>query len=328
MPNTLNTEGTGVFQGDVILRTAVVMALEDLRAHPWLLDYAFASLGFDDLTSGEYGQREVARAKEWFQKTQVRVVHQISPTNPPPLPIISIQMLSSQELPGEGTLSDTHYQPFEDNDWDWPTLVGPVTPTSYAAATGTFTLDPKSVPVVLAPGMVVVSASGREYPIVGVNDAAVFAIAPGAVDDFRGMVVKTANPAYLTELESAVFREGYALGAHVDSEPVHLTYLHSILVFILRRYCQSLLEARGFERSVLNSTDFQRDGEELPEFVYTRYCQISGNVRHVWPKTIAMKVTSAVAQLQESAVGTDPTLTPKDDLQKLLDSDPLDLIGG
>jgi hypothetical protein len=142
------------------------------------------------------------------------------------------------------------------------------------------------------------------------------------------MVIKSANPAYITELESAVFRETYAIGCHVDSEPVHLTYLHSIVVFILKRYNQSLLEARGFERMTLNSADFRRDDESLPEFLYSRYCQVSGAVRQSWPKSVTMKGTGILVAAQESQVNgaavTAPDLT---DIDVLLDSDPLALIG-
>ncbi len=327
MANTLNTEAVGVFQSDIIIRTAIIAAINDLRANPWLLDYVFASLRSDSLTLNDYGDSEIARAKEWFQKTNIAVIWNIG-LNEPQLPAISIALQSSQEVESEGTLSDTHYQPFEDNNWNWPVLVGPITPTGYTASTGTIVLDPTFIDIVLAPGMVVVTRAGKQYPILEVTDVGTVKIAAGTVDDFDGMVIKTANPAYITELESAVFREVYALGCHVDSEPVHLTYLHSILVFVLKRYNQALLEARGFERSTITSTDFKREDGELPEFLYSRYIQITGSVRQAWPKTIAMKVSGALVAAQESQVGTNGVASaPVSDLDVLLNSDPLSLIG-
>lgn len=327
--NTLNNEAVGIFQGDVILRTALVEAIRDLRVNPFLLYYVFRSLAQDALTCDEYGQREVERAKEWFQKTEIRVVNNLS-LNAPSFPCLTIEMISSQEVEAEGTLGDTHYVPFEDNNWSWPVLAGPLTPTSYVQATGAFTVDPAALNgYVVVPGMVVVARSGAQYPIVDVGEApGTFSIAPAA-DDFRGMVVKPADPAYFTEVESTVFRESYAVGCHVDGEPVHLVYLHSVAVFILRRYNQALLEARGFERSTISSTDFKRQGEDLPEFVYSRYVQVTGSVREAWPKTIAMKPTTTAFAAQESQVGQTPVLAPPgDDLESILDSDPLDLIGG
>src|SRR6476646_6304158 len=49
------TNCKGVFQGDIIIRTALIEGMRDIRRQPWLLDYAFASLAQDDLTKSVYG---------------------------------------------------------------------------------------------------------------------------------------------------------------------------------------------------------------------------------------------------------------------------------
>jgi hypothetical protein len=309
--NTLNTEALGIHQADVIIRTALIAAINDMRANPWLLDYVFASLAFDKLTLDQYGKSEIQKAKDWFVKTDIAVVWDVG-TNDPKFPCITIGLQSSQEVESEGTLSDTHYEPFQLNNWDWPTLVPALSPLSYVAATGTMAVDPAFVDVVLAPGMVVLTAAGKQYPIVEVIDAGTFKIAAGVVDDFTGMVIKSANPAYITELESAVFREVYTIGCYADSEPLYLTYLHSVVVFALRRYSESLLEARGFERSTISSTDFKREDDALPEFVFSRYVQISGSVRQSWPKTVAMRVSSTLVQASAINDPNDPISVDED----------------
>jgi hypothetical protein len=324
MANTFNTEVLGIHQSDVILRTAIIEAINDLRANPWLLNYVFASLPLDKLTANDYGQKEIDRAKEWFVRTEIPVVWNIT-TNDPKFPCISLALMSSQEVEQEGTLSDTHYQPFEDNDWEWPVLAGPLNAIAYNAGTGTMAVDPTLVDIVIAPGMNVVTKAGKTYPITEVLDQATFRIQAGIVDDFNQMVIKTANPAYITELESAVFREVYALGCHVDSEPVQLTYLHSILVFILKRYNQALLEARGFERMVVSSTDLKRDDDTLPEFLYSRYVQVTGSVRQSWPKTVAMKVSSVVPA-PRATDAAEPAQDTADEIEALLEADPLSLM--
>jgi hypothetical protein len=50
------------------------------------------------------------------------------------------------------------------------------------------------------------------------------------------------------------------------------------------RYKQVFLEARGFERSVFQSTDFDRSEVSEGEFVFSRFVSISGYVRQYWPK--------------------------------------------
>jgi hypothetical protein len=37
------------------------------------------------------------------------------------------------------------------------------------------------------------------------------------------------------------------------------------------------------------ATDLKRDDEVLPEFLYSRYVQVTGSVRQSWPKTVTMK---------------------------------------
>lgn len=64
LSNSLTTEALGIHQSDVIIRTAIVAALADLRANPWLLDYVFASLPKDEMTMKDYGEKSVEKAKE------------------------------------------------------------------------------------------------------------------------------------------------------------------------------------------------------------------------------------------------------------------------
>ena len=113
LPPSMTTEALGVHQSDVIIRTAIVAAIADLRANPWLLDYVFASLPRDDRTMKDYGEKEVQRAKEWFMKTNVPVF-MVPRMDEAKVPCITIKLLDSSEA--EVTLGDVHYQEKEDND--------------------------------------------------------------------------------------------------------------------------------------------------------------------------------------------------------------------
>lgn len=312
------SEILGIHQADVILRSAIMAGIASLRVDPSLLDYAFASLAADSLTSPEYGDSEIGRAKDWFLHTNISVRMETNP-NEPKLPCVSIKLLSSAEQDGENTLADVHYVPQEDSDKDWPTLAGPIVASSWVPATGTLTLDPVALgTLVLAPGMIVLAATGGQYPILDVLSGNVVLIQVGAVDQFAGagVSIKPARPAYITTIESAVFRETYQLTCWVDSEEVHLTYLHSVLTFILLMGRETLLEARGFERASLSSTAFERMNQFEPEQILARSMSVTGTVRQYWPKTTARKVTNTNLTL---------TATPTDDP---IDSNPVDLLFG
>jgi hypothetical protein len=290
------SEILGIFQGDLIIRTAIIEAINDLRRNPYLLDYVFASLPVDTLTAKEYGAQDVAKAKDWFQKTNVFTYLSIN-INEVKFPCISINLVSSTEE--ENTFSDTHYQPTEDVDRDWPLLAGPLTPSTYNSVNGTIVFTEASLKgLVLVSGMIIVTNTGQAYPVLEVPDnVTTVVIESGHILDLEDVQVRAARPAYVARVESAGYREVYSLGCHVDSEAIHLIYLHSILIFALHRYRETLLEGRGFERSSITSTDLRRDDSNLPEFMYDRYVQLTGYVRQSWPKAIARKMESMDTRL-------------------------------
>lgn len=286
----------GVHQGDVVVRTALVAALRDLRANPWLLDYAFASLKHDELTREEYGQQEIDRAKEWFQRTNVPVVMAFR-NEAPKLPCLTVKLLDSGE--DAATLADVHYQPSERSDDEWPVLVGPVTP-GYDSVTGVLTLPADSVSAVLVSGQVVVTRTGKVYPVEEVVSATRLRIAKGLAEDFDQSTVRGSRPAVVTAIESVVFKERYAVGCHAAGaagNPVHTLYLHSVAIFCLLRYRQDLLEARGFERSQVASGELYRDEGWGEELVYSRDVTLAGYYRVSWPKRRGGALAFAATQV-------------------------------
>lgn len=288
MPSSM-TEALGIHQGDVIMRTAIVAGIADLRANPWLLDYVFKSLARDSLTLKDYGEKEIQRAKDWFLKTDIPVSMVPRLDDGAKLPRITISLADSTEA--ETTLGDIHYQPTEDNEMSWPAMAGPFTPERYNAATGIVVPKTNAISIRLFPGMVLVDNVGKEHPIEEVFDDGSFSIAQGTIADLSNSVIKGAKPSYVASLESVNYKETYQIGVHASGDPVYLTWLHSIIVFVLLRYKKALLEARGFERSVFSSSDFVRNEGFEPEMVFSRFINISGYVRQYWPSAVNPKIT-------------------------------------
>lgn len=288
----LNTSTLGIHQSDIIIRTALIKGIEDIRANPWLLDYIFASLKYDTVTKNQYGEKEMDVAKKWFLSTDIPIFMNTR-LDDAQFPCISIALAESNEL--ENTLGDVHYDPQEDINYDWPIAIGPFRPATYDALTGTMVIPESDIGIELFVGMFAVDKNGRSFEILEVVDYRTFVIAAGTVADFSSVTIRPPRPAYVVSLESASFKETYSIGLHVPSDSVFLTYLHPIVVFILLRYRQSLLEARGFERSALTSGPFQKDSITENEVIYSRYIQVSGFVRQYWPKDLARKIDSTVA---------------------------------
>lgn len=289
MPSNITTEVTGIFQSDVIIRSAILTAIAELRASPWLLDYVFASLPKDQITKVEYGEKQVATAKKWFMSTNIPVF-MVTRNDDIKLPAISISLIESTEA--ENTFSDTHYQVSEANAEVWLNLSDRFTPVSYSAATGVMKVPESLVQeLILAPGMSIIDATGKEHEILEVTDATTVVIKAGTVASFTDAVVRSARPSAVTTMESVVMKEVYAIGCHAGQD-YQLMYLHSILTFILLRYKETLLEARGFERTQVNSSDLRKNEAFDPEEAYSRHIQITGYVRQMWPKAVDARITT------------------------------------
>lgn len=296
------TFALGIFQPDVIIRTAIIASLEELRRNPYLLDYVFRGLATDDLTNKEYGKKQSDLAKEWFLSTNIPVA-MAGRLDAPTFPIITISLLDSSEA--EATLADVHYETQEDTESSWPILSGPMRPVSYAAASGLMVLPDDGLDGLrLCAGMSLLDSDGNIHPIIEVLDDDTIAIAPGTLANFDNVLIKGAKPLLITQLESLSFKESYAIACHVQGEQIHLIYLHSILVFLLLRYKQLYFEARGFERSTISSKDFSKNDLFEDANVWTRSIILSGYVRHYWPKAVNTRIYDVVESFQVGEQGT------------------------
>ncbi len=298
------TEAKGIHQSDVIIRTALIMAIQDLRANPWLLDHIFATLIEDVATAKQYGEKERAKAKEWFLATEIPVVMDYR-MEPPEGTCISISLVESSET--EVTLGDVHYEPNEAAEAAWAPLAGPFTPDSYDAATGTMIVpDAVAAKVFLSPGQLVIDRRGGSHTILTVTDTTSFTIEINSTADFTGAVIKGRKPRLIKNIESVCFRESYRIGCHALGDPFVLTWLHSILVFILLRYKMRLLEARGFERTVISTSPFAKDERWKVENMWTRFISITGYVRQFWPADVKERVDSVLVSPVNVSGTNDP----------------------
>ncbi|CAB4127123.1 hypothetical protein UFOVP75_66 [uncultured Caudovirales phage] len=297
LPSTV-TEAIGIFQSDIIIRTAIIAAIADMRENPWLLDYAFSSLAKDKLTLSKYGEKEIAEAKKWFDRVDIVVMLGVRVADGAPPPVcVTIHLQESSEV--EQTLGDVHHDPYEDMQSTVRPLTETFTPVKYDAITGQMTVpDSISNKLIFSTLMQVVTSAGVMYPIVDVIADNIIALPKGTVANFSNCFVQPAIAPYTTSLESTNFRETFGIGCHCVAEPVHLTYLHSIIVFALLRYRQALLEARGFERSSITSSDFKaEDVVDMPEMYFSRYISLNGYSKAVWPKFVSEKILSLASRV-------------------------------
>ncbi len=276
----------GIAQTDIILRTAILAGLEDLRANPTLLNYVFSSLPRDPLTYRNYGEEQVALAKQWFLSQDIPVSMNTR-VDESKVPVITIAQSGSVEA--EVALGDVHYQTSEPYLDETPIVyAGPFTPISYNGMTGTMLLSTSFDTTDIFPGMFIRDGQGNTHPILDVVDPSTLTLDKNINADFKNSYIVSAPQAQQVSLESREFRETFEIGCHVHSEPVHLTYLHSIVVFILLRYYEELMEARGLTRmSLASGPVVLNQSFSISQPVFTRMINVTAFVHQYWPKFIA-----------------------------------------
>lgn len=281
-----NTKSLGIFQGDIIIRTAIVAAINDLRTNPWALDYVFSSLAMDDMTKGTYGQKEIDQAKQWFLNNDIPVIHNLRIDNVR-LPCVSVSLQESSEV--ENLLADTNTDVEENYTEFLPTLFGPFVVESYDTETGELVI-PAVVYNTITPtvGMVIEDSAGCKVSILETEGNKV-TVESNKLLKTGKLWLKSKYPQRV-QLEAANFSESYVIGCHAKGEPFEAMYLHSIVLFALMRYRQQYLEARGFGRSSVSSTDIRINDAFDAELVYSRFITLRGYVRNFWPKNIVSAI--------------------------------------
>lgn len=310
----------GIFQSDILIRTAIIEALDDLRRNPWLLDYVFAWLISDDLTRQQYGEKELQEAKDWFLNNQI-AVSMAYRTDRPQLPCIGIELLDSSEA--NSSLGDTHYEPKENVKSSEllispKPLLGPFTPKSYDSNTGVVTLPDGLTTDPVWMGMLLYDPSmNKPYVIKEVLSSATFLLETKIKANFNRSYIAPRDSFWTVPLHSLFFRESYRLTAYVQAKPAHLLFLHSIMVFILLRYKESLLEKRGFENFTLSSNGFSGSiNQDDTEVIFSRSITVSGLVKQYWPGEPSSKIDGvAIVGLRVASGSTPVGILPEVDSQ-------------
>src|SRR5574338_219491 len=49
----------GIFQGDLIIKTAIELGMEDMRKNPWLIDHMLGDVVSNQYLRDKYGQKQI-----------------------------------------------------------------------------------------------------------------------------------------------------------------------------------------------------------------------------------------------------------------------------
>ena len=289
-----NWDIAGLFQGDLIIKLALELILDDVRKNPWLIEDIFSSLLDHPILKQKYGIKEIHRAKEFILNNEIPVFMS-KRMDKDKFPCITVTIGQSDEIESEATLGDMSVMTEDYN----PSHIGKT--ISYIIAPFTIISYDKENGIVEIPsdidefryisaGMIAIEPdTGNGYVIQERLSNNRFKI--NANSDIQGdkLAIIPQYHLYRARRERSAFREVYHIGCHVHGDPSTLIFLYSVIKYGLLRYKESLLEYSNFQISKISATDIVKnnmfDQSTQSENVYSRFIILTGLTEESWVKT-------------------------------------------
>jgi hypothetical protein len=280
----------GIFQGDLIIKAAIELSIEDMRKNPWVIDDVFSSLIENPILKDRYGLKEVTKAREFIMNNDIPI-YMKNRLDKQEFPCITISIGESREDDSLATLGDTSvcFEDYMPMDIGKPIkfLVPPFNVVSYDKDTGIVEV-PNDVEEYkyIDQGMIAVDPeTGNGFIVNGKAGSNGFQIAAGSELSGGQLAIVPQYALYRARRERAISQEVYNIGCHVEGDPSTLIFLHSVVKYALYRYREGLLEYQNFQLSRLSSTDMIKNQAFDVENVYSRFIMLRGQVEESWVKS-------------------------------------------
>lgn len=287
-----------IFQSDLSIKTAIQLGLDDIRKDNWLIEDILGDIRTNPYLTDKY-ESQIAACKEWFAANQIDV-YMAERRDKDRFPCITITLGTSSEKSEMKTMGDQSTETIKllpnKIGKPIPYVVKPFVGFSYNAGKGEVTIpaDTKNVDGIAAGMILVDPATAQGYIINDVTPNGVV-IEPGLTVSAAKLGVLPQYQFYEARIEHSFFQETYNIGCHVHGDPQALLWLHSIVIYSILRYRESLLEAQGFSECVLNSSDLMSNNmSNGAEEIYSRYITLTGQVEHSWIKSPRRVIEKAV----------------------------------
>jgi hypothetical protein len=316
----------GIFQGDILIKTAIELGIEDMKKNPWLIQHMMSDLVNINYISDKYGQANIDACKEWFRNAQIDV-YMRGRDDKDRLPCVTIQMGSSNEKPEMKTMADQSTEramltPAQIGK-PIPYIVKPFVPEGYDPTTGILEVSENIDISTVSTGMILVNPANGQGIVIQDTGMQTIQLEPGIEFDATQVGVVPQYQFYTAVIEHSFFEETYTIGCHAHGDPQNTLFLWSIVKYSILRYRESLLEANGFAESSVSSTppDFD-DSYTTPggEKAWVRYMNLTGQIENTWVKS-PRRTIEAVALREKTGDGyiggisiltnTDPAIIDK-----------------
>jgi hypothetical protein len=281
----------GIFQEDVIIAEAISQGLDDVRKHPWLIEDILSSFVKEPALQQKYGQKEIDNAKEWFLNNKIEVNMRFR-EDKDQFPCVTVAIGSSSEKEEMKHLGDLSpcVETLMPNQIGKPIpyVVKPFVPTEYNPNTGLLTIPDTISLFGVAVGQILVNPdTGDGYVIQDILADGIL-LEPNLDINANRLGIVPKYQIYKARREHTFFQTTLSIGCHVHGDPHTLLWLHSIVLYTILRYRESLLEGRDFTQSSVSSSDLitnQNYDGPAGDKVFSRFISLTGQVENSWLKT-------------------------------------------
>lgn len=280
----------GIFQLDMTIATAIRLGLEDMRKNPYLIDHMLSDCLDNPYLKEKYGQKQIDSCKEFFLNNQIDVY--MRPRNDKDrMPCVTITPGAAPEKLDMKTMADISTETIllmpQQIGKPIPYIVKPFVPVSYDPDTGIVEIPEgtKGADSISA-GMILVDPSNGQGLVIQDIDGNGIHIEPGNLNATQLAVVPQYQ-FYKARIEHTFFSESCEIAVYSHGDPQACIWLHSIVLYSILRYRESLLEANGFSESTVASSPLQEDPNYSGpdgEQAFVRSIQLSGISENTWIK--------------------------------------------
>ena len=274
-----------LFLGDIRVKTALELGLEDISKNPWLLDDVLGDTLGNKYLRERYGT-QIDSCKQWLANNRIYIFLS-ERDDKMEFPCVTIEMGPSNEKPemkhmGDLSTQDIKLQP---NDINKP-IPYVLTPTagSYDSESGVFSFASAVDLNAVSPNMVLIDPStGNGYVIQSITTANEVNLLPGLelTAPLYGIIPEYRY--YVSKIGHTFMQEPYKITCNAMDQQT-LLWLHSITVYSLLRYRQALLEKDGYAESVISSGKIyvNPDYSDAGQRIWARDINLTGQVENRW----------------------------------------------
>lgn len=274
-----------LFLGDIRLKAAVELGLEDISKNPWLLNDVLGDTVSNPYLRERYGS-QIESCKQWLANNRINV-YLSERDDKMDFPSVVIKVETSNELPEMKTMADLSVDTIKliPNviNKPIPYVVKPLL-GSYDLISGSFSFGSSVDLNAVSPKMILVNpATSTGYIIQSVTVANQVNLLTGLSIQSGTYGIVPEYHYYEARIGQTWMREPYKITCNANDQQT-LLWLHSIATYSLLRYRQVLLEADGYAESMISSSPIypNPDYSDAGQVIWSRDINITGIVPARW----------------------------------------------